>query len=173
MIGDNETGGATNYSVSDSNSAYTTGSLTYTASPTKQFNIDEKYGDFTCAIINYPDGLNLTVTQTSPLHITDRLLVYTAEAEQYSGSINTASAWTSAVPDGYSTSSESNISKDITITISQTNNKKAVSFVNVAVIELPPTGIRTSVIPFVVLIILAGGMLTFFVKRKDKEENYE
>ena len=169
-IGDAETGGATNYDVTDGNTAYTTGTLSYTSSP-MQFNIDEKYGDFTCTIMNYPAGQTLTVTQTSPQHKSGQLQVYTAEATQYSGDIDTASAWTSAVPDGYSTSETSPASKDITITVSSSN--KAVSFVNVAVIELPPTGIRTSVVPFVVLIVLAGGLLTFFLKKKDKEENYE
>ena len=175
-VGSTETGGPIEYTIDSAdlpaNNGTTTGTMEYTydsssSTVINQFDIDEKYGDFTCTIRNYPDGQSLTVTQTKPQHTTDKLLVYTAEATQYSGDIATADDWLASVPTGYSTATSSPVSKDITVTVSSSNN--AVSFVNVAVIELPPTGIRTTVIPFIVLIVLAGGLLAFFIKRKDRE----
>ena len=56
-----------------------------------------------------------------------------------------------------------------TRTITVTSSTNAVSFVNLAIKELPPTGITTTVLPFVILIVLAGGLLTFFVRRKEVE----
>lgn len=165
-FGSNLTGGA----IMFDNDTQTNATGTYTSSP-KQYTIDEKYGDFSYTIINCPVGLEMTVTQTSPKSSDGKLQVYvspTAKIADLSG--YTKDNWAANTPNTYTATTSGELSSQlITISATESDATNKVSFVNVAVLPLPPTGITTTVLPFVILIVLAGGLLTFFVRRKEVE----
>lgn len=147
---------------------FTSGTATYKyESNTRQYAIDEKYGDFDCTILNCPVGLNLTVTQISPPDAAGKLLVYAAPKTKIDVSGYHNSTWTADVASaqGYANASSQVITVDATN--SDTTNK--VSFINVAVVDLPPTGINLTVLPFIILMGLALLLLAIFSNRKDKE----
>lgn len=133
----------------------------------RQYAIDEKYGDFECTILNCPVGLNLTVTQISPPDATGKLLVYVAPKVKIEVNGYHDEDWTAeeASEQGYAHDSR----QVITVADTDTKTTNKVSFINVAVVDLPPTGINLTVLPFIILMGLALLLLAIFSNRKDKE----
>ena len=147
---------------------YKSGTATYKyENNSRQYAIDEKYGDFECTILNCPVGLNLTVTQISPPNAAGKLLVYVAPKAKIDVNGYDKSTWPEggASEQGYTHAS----SQVITVADTDSNTTNKVSFINVAVVDLPPTGINLTVLPFIILMGLALLLLAIFSNRKDKE----
>ncbi len=159
--------GPDNYLLDPQNDGKSTASYDGT---TPKFTINDTEGKFSYTIKNFPIGWGITYKQTDPENIENRLQVYYKIGTDLPSDSISPDDWKAESGDNsyksklYTKGDQAEIS-EVTV-----DGPKDVSFVSAAVIPLPPTGIMLTISPYIILIILAGGLLAFFIKRKDDSE---